>query len=524
MVGAEDAVRVDRPRHAGPDTCRPPLNRTPVGRRRLDDRCSTHRSPAAAWSAPPPPPRLRRPASTSSPTGWRRALPAPPEQRCTRRSSTSCRGSGSSASQGVAVVVPPLPASRAGEVRGPRRARRAPRCARGARAGARRPRGRLPAHAGRAVRNGGLGPPLLPALGPRSGEAGDPVRPARLAAAGREVPSRGGRDGVPERPAGNDPRGERRRLPAPQRQPRCARRGRTGCSRGCEAFREDERPRRVRRRRPHPAPEPAEDDGDARPHPGRRADPPKAPSCSSASPRPWRGARPAADRQLRDARLRAGCPTRTSRAAHTCTSRILFEDVNAWYLNFDRTERVHAMFRPGLEIEATRRTVGQDSCRHPDDRSRCSRLRAQAASRAAGSIQSASRLAADVVGPNGTRYPKGTAVPQRADFNTLDNPFAWTVPGARPPAQRAAEGGALRRLQPDGRRLPPRAPGDGRDPPERRLASLRAALDRPGDQLVFHTTHRRTSSSHPGRTARSRCPSSRPDAGTAGGPVYTGPK
>jgi hypothetical protein len=24
-------------------------------------------------------------------------------------------------------------------------------------------------------------------------------------------------------------------------------------------------------------------------------------------------------------------------------------------------------------------------------------------------------------------YPKGTAVPQRADFNTLDNPFFWTA-------------------------------------------------------------------------------------------------
>jgi hypothetical protein len=24
-------------------------------------------------------------------------------------------------------------------------------------------------------------------------------------------------------------------------------------------------------------------------------------------------------------------------------------------------------------------------------------------------------------------YPKGTAIPQRADFNTLDNPFAWSA-------------------------------------------------------------------------------------------------
>src|SRR5262245_31593831 len=38
----------------------------------------------------------------------------------------------------------------------------------------------------------------------------------------------------------------------------------------------------------------------------------------------------------------------------------LFQDVNAWYLNFDRAERVGAMFRPGLVIEAERRTVRQN--------------------------------------------------------------------------------------------------------------------------------------------------------------------
>ena len=49
----------------------------------------------------------------------------------------------------------------------------------------------------------------------------------------------------------------------------------------------------------------------------------------------------------------------------------------------------------------------------------------------AGAIQQASRLAAEVVGPDGTRYAKGTAVPQRADFNTLDNPFAWSADPGR---------------------------------------------------------------------------------------------
>ena len=44
-----------------------------------------------------------------------------------------------------------------------------------------------------------------------------------------------------------------------------------------------------------------------------------------------------------------------------------------------------------------------------------------------GSIQTSSRLPTDFTGPDGTHYPAGTAVPQRADFNTLDNPFFWTA-------------------------------------------------------------------------------------------------
>jgi hypothetical protein len=47
------------------------------------------------------------------------------------------------------------------------------------------------------------------------------------------------------------------------------------------------------------------------------------------------------------------------------------------------------------------------------------------------SIQATSRLLNDIVGPDGTVYPKGTAIPQRADFNTLDNPFAFSTAPVR---------------------------------------------------------------------------------------------
>jgi hypothetical protein len=43
-----------------------------------------------------------------------------------------------------------------------------------------------------------------------------------------------------------------------------------------------------------------------------------------------------------------------------------------------------------------------------------------------GSIQPTSRLQMDIKGADGETYTKGSAIPLRADFNTLDNPFFWT--------------------------------------------------------------------------------------------------
>jgi hypothetical protein len=47
------------------------------------------------------------------------------------------------------------------------------------------------------------------------------------------------------------------------------------------------------------------------------------------------------------------------------------------------------------------------------------------------SIQTTSRLLGDVVADDGTVYKRGTAIPQRADFNTLDNPFFFSADPAR---------------------------------------------------------------------------------------------
>jgi hypothetical protein len=109
----------------------------------------------------------------------------------------------------------------------------------------------------------------------------------------------------------------------------------------------------------------------------------------------------------------------------------LFENLEAWYLNFDHRERVDTTFRPGLDVPVQTLTVPQG----PDDVQSTTDLTAdyEATRRIghSGSIQSSSRLAEDVTGSDGTRYTKGTAIPQRADFNTLDNPFFWTADEGR---------------------------------------------------------------------------------------------
>lgn len=105
----------------------------------------------------------------------------------------------------------------------------------------------------------------------------------------------------------------------------------------------------------------------------------------------------------------------------------LFEDLEFWYLQFDHRERVDTTFRPGLEVGPETLTVpqGSEDIQGPSQVSADYRRHRRIGH--SGSIQPASRLPADVTGPDGTVYPQGTAVPHRADFNTLDNPFFWSA-------------------------------------------------------------------------------------------------
>jgi hypothetical protein len=111
------------------------------------------------------------------------------------------------------------------------------------------------------------------------------------------------------------------------------------------------------------------------------------------------------------------------------------EDLEAWYLNFSFQEQLDTVFKPGLRVKRGTQTVAQGAAQVATERAierDYHRLGTIGHSQA---IQPASRLQADHLGEDGTLYKKGTAIPQRADFNTLDNPFAFpVVPGAQPMA------------------------------------------------------------------------------------------
>jgi hypothetical protein len=109
----------------------------------------------------------------------------------------------------------------------------------------------------------------------------------------------------------------------------------------------------------------------------------------------------------------------------------LFEDIAAWYQVFDFQARLDTTFRPGLVAPSKTQTVAQGmSEAQTEQHVRRDYARHRQIGHA-GSVQPASRLDRAVIGPDGTQYPKGTAVPQRADFNTLDNPFFWSVDPVR---------------------------------------------------------------------------------------------
>ena len=105
----------------------------------------------------------------------------------------------------------------------------------------------------------------------------------------------------------------------------------------------------------------------------------------------------------------------------------LFEDLEAWYLTFDFRDRLDTTFKPGLRVKQDVRTVPQPADKAASSPQVARDFRRSGTIGHSSAIQTTSRLSRDVRGADGVLYRKGTAVPHRADFNTLDNPFTWSA-------------------------------------------------------------------------------------------------
>src|SRR3954453_18673668 len=104
----------------------------------------------------------------------------------------------------------------------------------------------------------------------------------------------------------------------------------------------------------------------------------------------------------------------------------LFEDLEDWYSG-DFLFRVWATFRPGIAPPEGTRTLPEDASVVQTEKDVLDGLENQGIIGHSASLQPVSRLSSATVDNYGERYEAGTALVQRADFNTLENPFGWTT-------------------------------------------------------------------------------------------------
>ena len=104
----------------------------------------------------------------------------------------------------------------------------------------------------------------------------------------------------------------------------------------------------------------------------------------------------------------------------------LFEDLEAWYSG-DFLFRAWAMFRPGINPPESTRTLPEDASVLQTQKEVIDGFVNQGIVGHSASLQPLSRLSSATVDNYGERYKAGTALVQRADFNTLENPFGWTI-------------------------------------------------------------------------------------------------
>jgi len=115
----------------------------------------------------------------------------------------------------------------------------------------------------------------------------------------------------------------------------------------------------------------------------------------------------------------------------------LYLDIDTWYNSFTYKDRVQRMFSPRNAVPNDPNTV--TIANGPAQVSTMAQVKQDATgSKLLGHnalLQQATRLAGTTYDNYGRRWPQGTPVPLREDFNTLDDPFAW-APGTVGPTNK----------------------------------------------------------------------------------------
>jgi hypothetical protein len=104
----------------------------------------------------------------------------------------------------------------------------------------------------------------------------------------------------------------------------------------------------------------------------------------------------------------------------------LFEDLSFWYGSFTPAVRTSRMFSPRTHAAPETVTIPNGV----NDVSSMQQVLSDAQAGTLGhnaTLQQANRLSATTIDNYGTPYATGTPISLRDDFNTLDNPFAWSA-------------------------------------------------------------------------------------------------
>jgi hypothetical protein len=112
----------------------------------------------------------------------------------------------------------------------------------------------------------------------------------------------------------------------------------------------------------------------------------------------------------------------------------LDEDLEEWWKTVPFTDQLRAMTRPGLTVPDKTYTIAEDVTRVEKAADVHADLVRFGGVGHSATLQTVTRLQADTRDAYGVLRPRGTAIVQRADFNTLDNPFAVPATNAVPSA------------------------------------------------------------------------------------------